>query len=593
MPPHTPPMLASRFVAIDDGTSLDLATGDRVWIERRVLDDVARAVWPEMVGRLWRLWHPALAPCVDFGFVSATEWFEAYAVRPADAPADPLSAQAGSARSFLHAHDVVCGLKALEPRRRSLGLIPTLPAGDAPESRGTRGPGLGMRVVPRPLEAHVLTALDDRGARGPRIWSVDAEVGSGWRTSWRLIAREARLRGYVPVQAAVLESAVRRGDGRHTSWLALLDGFALLVLHERADWHIPDRQGLARLLVRVGGSESAGTVVLDVVRRGRPRAAAHTLDALAAEQLAGALWVSPGCCSPQWLRARAIAASANGLPGAFVSGVATRLGLRADIPTVHERAPAFAATETADPGTDIDPAGVLERARALVAAGRTALAQWHVQRAAWAFARRNVHPGCARLLVEAARLAASRGDLRLSRHCWREAARLAPAAYATRLIEGAADLAEQWIRQAALVDAEYLLHSALGASRVLDTPPPPRLIALLVTCLCWQARWADAVYQATSEGAEIDPEIAVARVWARLELRDTAGAMADLHAVGSACAGGEASVAQLRIDVASGAVDALMSAAHSHADAHFSHLSLAEDDRVLVPAEGLVSHAVA
>ena len=465
MPPHTPPLLATRFVALDDGTSLDLASGGRVWIERRVLDDVARAAWPEMVTRLWRLWHPALAPCVDFGFVSANEWFEAYALKPSEAATDLPSAQAASLPAFLRAHGVVCGLQALEPRRRSRGLMPTLPGDGASDSRGTPGPGLGMRLVHRPLEAHVLTALDDRRSRGPRIWPVDAVAGSGWRTSWRRIAREARLRGYVPVDAAVLESAVRRDDGRHTSWLALLDGFALLVLSERAGWKMAERQGLARLLVRLGGVESTGTVVLDVVRHGRPRPAAHVLEGLPAEELARALWVSPGCCSPQWLRARAIATSAHGLPGAFVTRVATRLGLRGEVPTVHERAPDFVTTDTADPAEEVDSAGILGNVRALVARGRTASAERHVQRAAWACARRNALVGCARLLIEASRLAAARGDLRQSRQRWREAGRLAPAAHATCLIEGAADLAEQWIRQAALVDAEYLLNSAIGASR--------------------------------------------------------------------------------------------------------------------------------
>jgi transcriptional regulator with GAF, ATPase, and Fis domain len=530
---------------------------------------------------------------VDFGFASTTEWFEAYALRPPDAAADPPSAHHGSTQAFLRAHHVACGLKPLESRRRSVGLIPTLPPDSGSNRRTATGPGLGLRLVPRPLEAHVLTALDDRRARGPRVWSIDAGVGSGWRTSWCLIAREARLRGYVPVHAGVLESAVRRQDGRHTSWLALLDGSALLVLHERADWQVPDRQGLARLLVRLGGGESAGSVVLDVVRRGRPRPAAHTLEALPVEQLAGALWVSPGCCSPQWLRARAAAASANGLPGPFVARVAMRLGLRTDVPTVHERAPAFAETPRVDSGTEIDPTGTLEKAKVLASAGRTAAAQRHVQRAAWALARRRAHLGCARLLVEASRLAASRGDLRQSRHCWREAGRLAPAAHAASLVDGAADVAEQWIRQAALADAEYLLHSALGASRVLDAQPPPRLIALLATCLCWQARWAEALGYATSDRAAVDAQIAMSRVWPRLELRDIAGGMADLRAAASRCGPGDAAVAQLRIDVASGSLNALMSAAHTHADAPVSALSLADDDRLLVPAEGLIKHGIA
>ncbi len=591
MPPHTPPLLATRFVALDDGTSLDLASGGRVWIERRMLDDVARAAWPEMVTRLWRLWHPALAPCVDFGFVSANEWFEAYALWPSEAT-DLPSAQAASLPAFLRAHGVVCGLQALEPRRRSRGLMPTLPGDGASDSPGTPGPGLGMRLVHRPLEAHVLTALDDHRSRGPRIWPVDAVAGSGWRTSWRRIAREARLRGYVPVDAAVLESAVRRDDGRHTSWLALLDGFAMLVLSERVGWKMAERQGLARLLVRLGGVESSGTVVLDVVRHGRPRPAAHVLEGLPSEDLARALWVSSGCCSPQWLRARAIATSAHGLPGAFVTRVATRLALRDEVPTVHERAPDFVTTDTADPAEEVDSAGILGNVRALVARGRTASAERHAQRAAWACARRNAHLGCARLLIEASRLAAARGDLRQSRQRWREAGRLAPAAHATCLIEGAADLAEQWIRQAALVDAEYLLNSAIGASRLLDAPPPPRLIALLVMCLCWQARWSDAIQLAPGEATTLDPLVALSRVWARLEAGDMPGAMADVHEA----TGGrpnEAATAQLRVDVVSGAVDALRSFAHADASTTQARITLNDDDQWLLPAEGLVRRGVA
>ena len=145
--PYTPPLLASRFVALDDGMSLDLATGGRVWIERRVLDTIARTLWPPLMSRLWALWHPALAPCVDFGFVNAHEWFEAYAVRPPDA-ADSFSAQARSLPAFLRAHDVVCGLKPLGSGRRSSGLLPTLPSEQTPESTARWVPGLGCAWWP-------------------------------------------------------------------------------------------------------------------------------------------------------------------------------------------------------------------------------------------------------------------------------------------------------------------------------------------------------------------------------------------------------------------------------------------------------------
>ena len=585
--PYTPPLLASRFVALDDGMSLDLATGGRVWIERRVLDTIARALWPPLMSRLWGLWHPALAPCVDFGFVNAHEWFEAYAMGPPDATGS-FSAHARSLTAFLRAHDVVCGLKPLGSGRPSPGLIPTLPSEPALETTGTIGPGFGMRLVTRSLDTHLQTALDDRGFRGPRVWSLDAAAGSGWRTSWRHLARHARLAGYVPVHAAVLESAVRREDGRQTSWLALLEGFSLLVRHERREWQLPDRQGLARLLVRLGGAESTSAVVLDIVRRGRPHPAAHRLEALTADELASALWVSPGCGPTHWLRARTIATSVNGLPGAFVTRVATRLGLRADTPTVHERAPVYVVTASTNPGADIDPAGILAKARTLAAAGRTASAQRHVQRAAWACARRNAHLGCARLLVEASRLAALRGDLRQSRRWWREACRIAPAPHVNSLVEGVAEVAEQWIRQAALVDAECLLQSAMGAARVLDVAPRPRLLPLLVTALCWQGRWHDAFRHGTSERGTFEPQVVLARIWARLELGDTTGAMTDRNRAVSLCPVADAATAQLRIDVVCGALDALRLAADPHGEPPVARTSLADDDRVLVPAEGLV-----
>ncbi len=282
MPPHTPPLLATRFVALDDGTSLDLATGGRVWIERRVLDDVARAVWPEMVARLWRLWHPALAPCVDFGFVNANEWFEAYALRPPEAVSDPLERPGGQPS----------GIPARPSRRLRAGgaRAATAIAWADADTAGTRrcpiheagpGPGLGMRLVPRALEGHVL----DGARRPPIARAADLECGRrGWQRMAHVVASpRSRRRGCgatCPSRPACWNRPCRRDDGRRTSWLALLDGFALLVLHERAGWQMTDRQGLARLLVRLGGADSAGTVVLDVVRQRPAGRAAHTLDAL-------------------------------------------------------------------------------------------------------------------------------------------------------------------------------------------------------------------------------------------------------------------------------------------------------------------------
>ena len=91
--------------------------------------------------------------------------------------------------------------------------------------------------------------------------------------------------------------------------------------------------------------------------------------------------------------------------------------------------------------------------------------------------------------------------------------------------------AEQWIRQAALADAEYLLHAALGASRVLDAPSPSASgrAAGDVPVLAGPLDRGAAAGRRRQPCRWIPP-VALARVWPRLELGDAAGAMADVHA---------------------------------------------------------------
>ena len=587
MAARVPPLIAMRFVALDEDTAMDLATGHRVVVVRRRLDAMASVSWPAAIARLSRLWHPSLAPLLDFGPLSQHEWFEAYRV---EALSRVGAWAAGSARRFVREHDVA---SALAPLRGASG---PLIAVCADEGRGPAGPpdgawpGFGLRLAPRPLIASLAAALDTLRGVGPHLWSIDAPQGSGWSTSWRELARQARQRGFVPVDASVLESAVRTPDGRITSWLALLGATPLLVRFHRRQWTLADRQQLARLLVRLGGMESPATVVLDVVARGRPSPAPHTLGPLGPDALAESLWVPKGACAGQWLRARSLAGACGGWPGSFVARVAARLGCAGDVPTVHERAPAFGAGAAAEDGLplpDIALDRALDRAAALVGAGRLAAAERRVQAAAHASLRRGDQPGAARRLGAAAWVAAVRGALPRSRALWRQATGRVPAGCAAVLLDPAASVAEQWVRQASLVEAERVLQSAVAASRALELPAPARHAALLVSCLCWQARW--------DEAADVARRLAppAARVWPSIERHDLAAAASALHAgraVAVEAAGGEP--AGLRLAIALGAIDTMAAAARTAASAP-PGASLADDDRMLLPAEGLVRLGVA
>jgi hypothetical protein len=327
-------LIGSRFQDLGDDTALDLATGGRVWLVRRTLDQIDRAVWPREIDTLAALWHPAVAPCLDFGWTSRGDWFEAYAAEGC------AERHGGSAAAFLQAHAVNCVLVRRDAGRTALPLIPALPDDPGAVRLATADRGMGLRLAPRAIERTVATAIAEGRLGGPLIWSIDAPRGSGWRTTWRRLARHARQWGYVPIDAGLLEMPAAAGTPG--SWLGVLSGTPLVVVFEQQTWHTTRRRQLAHLLVRLGGLDTPSTVVLDVVRMGRPRAAPHRLEGIEADVLAEALWVPRGC-SPHWLRARQTAVVTGGQPGLFVEAIAQRLGLRPPGDTVHERPEVFGA----------------------------------------------------------------------------------------------------------------------------------------------------------------------------------------------------------------------------------------------------------
>jgi DNA-binding NtrC family response regulator len=575
MAPLLPQLLAMRFVALDDRTWMDLATGDRVVVVRRTLAGLDARAWPDAVGRLATLWHPALASAIDYGFASAHDWFEVYA------PADGRYSATG-AHAFLAAHGIECSLDPARLGSRSAGLVAGT-IGPAPASRQAEptGPGFGMRLQPRPLEPHLVRALDGLRGPGPHVWHIDAPAGSGWTTTWRRVARQARLEGFVPVDDRVLESAMRRADGRMSSWLAVLSGLPLLVRHERPGWTLGDRRQLARLVVRLGGADAPRIVIADIVRDGRPARADLALEPLATEALAGALWLAPGSRARQWVRAPSIAEACGGWPGPFVAQIARRLGSGSAPPLVHERPPSYVRHEPARP-RDADV--TVQRAEALAAAGRLAAAERRAFASACAALRRGARAVASRRYAVAARVAALRGAMSRSRDLWREAAAHAGESTVDALVDDALEVAGQWVRQAALADGERLARAGLAAAEILGRRLPAGGAWVLASCLCWQARWREADDVARRHG------LRAARVWPALERRDFEAATSMLL---SGREGDEPpallEVASLRAAIGLGAVDRLASAA---AAAPPQTMSLEGDDLALLPLEGLARRRV-
>ncbi len=600
------PLLALRFAPRADGTWQDLATGATALLIRRAATEVAAAAWPEQAARLWHLWHPHLASALDFGWVTDDEWFDAYAIVPVRSGSGGALDVRAVVDALLASERITCGIE-LHPALGGAAMpVPDASRAGNPGARTqtlspARVAAFGMQLVTRAIEGRLLACLDEPLGVGPRVWRVDAPPGCGWRTSWRRLAREARLRGFAPVSAPMLDACGVDRQGRPASWLSLLGGHRLLVLRETPAWVVSERQALARLLVRLGGADSPAIVLLDVVRDRRPAQGEFAVDPIEPDALADAVRLPQGR-ELEWVPAAAARAGHGGAPGAFVSEVARLAAMPRRPPMVHERHPSFATSAGGSvrlPGRGLDagPEQAVVRAQALVARGRTAAAMRVVRRAAGTAGRRGRDGEQARLLVEAARLAARRGDLPHSARCWDAALRAAPGPSLPLLVEPGRLLAAEWMRQAALREAERLLRALRASIAAMGSPGRPAiddgLLHDLVACLCWQERPVDALGE--SDASADAPVIRVARVWARLAVHDLDGAARDLAAAERSAAGDAAlairlCAARLRLDVATGRLDRLHAALHGIGPDDVDAEPAVADDLRLLPMEGLVRH---
>ena len=578
-------LVANRFVALQDGTHLDLATSAIVRLTRRPIAEQIRATLEEEGARLCRVWHPGLLPYLDFGALGEADWFEAVGIGCPGA----ISAAAvgrGDVEAFLRAQE----LRSVTLEQTSLDLFsPSLLAarhdgGAAMERRTIRG--FGIRVLPPQLISGVTSWLEETLDAGPHVWSIDAPPRSGWRTCWEMLAREARRNGFVPVDSNLLARAVRRPSGAVGTWLAALRDRSLLVAHHTEAWTEAARHNLAALIVVIGGLHSCTAVILDIVRTGRPVRARFVLDAFSPFTLARAAWTGVPAIGER--RLRAIATRAEGRPAEFVAGVSRLVNARdGGSPTVHERRPRQGPYSSGLDSAAIDR--VLGRVRILESRGRHAEAVRTLRREHAALDRRGQGSAGPQLWAE---LAVREGERRVSPALgeWTRAwAQVGASGDCHGLIDAIPQVAIAWIRDAAVIGAERLLRAAIAAALGADLQPPPLLAVLLAESLYWQNRLPEVravLADATHERAT--------SLLARAALRTGDAAAAFRHAsagierardVGDAAALATGLVARLRVEAVVGDLDgvaATTDALQRGADLEDSFLA---DEIVLALAE--------
>ena len=210
-------LIADRFALDERGRAVDLATGARVTLIVEPAGDVSQQLqWSERCETLHTLRHPAIASLVDFGLTGPASRFEAWACDGAwRGSPDVARSVCARARRVLRAACLSIGAAADDlayTRRDGAGIF--LPdAGSGYPSAAADAPDAalpltehGIRLIDRPAVAALAEVVRTQsGSRSP-IVSLFGARESGLTCAVDAIARAARLTGFIPVAAPLLDS---------------------------------------------------------------------------------------------------------------------------------------------------------------------------------------------------------------------------------------------------------------------------------------------------------------------------------------------------------------------------------------------------
>ncbi len=213
-------LLADRFVVVDDGRAVDLATGDLVLLTIESAGGPSDELrWVARCDFFRRVRHPALAPLVDYGAVGESQRFEAWCgCSPWAGAAAEAEAIGRAASSFLHA----CGLTDGSDRALTVqdvdGRPVVRPSADAgypcSPGAGDASPlfpleNCGILRIERPAVSAIAELFDEPSGgedRRPQVVGIWGPEGSGKTTAVLDLARVARLKGHVPLAVRLLNS---------------------------------------------------------------------------------------------------------------------------------------------------------------------------------------------------------------------------------------------------------------------------------------------------------------------------------------------------------------------------------------------------
>jgi DNA-binding NtrC family response regulator/tetratricopeptide (TPR) repeat protein len=518
-----------------EGTWIDLASGRSVRIHSRPAGTTSdQLAWSSERETLANLRHPSINPLLDFGTVGS-EIFEAFADGAlAGSSKPPIRRVVEHATRFLLAHGVTIA-----------GDLENLVFRRAPSQRTAPSRPFGVVLQRRSVFEAIADVLDVAQPGGACGVHVVGPADSGLRTLQLLVARAARLQGYVPIAASVVHRhpwVHARFEGRHVC--VLVDADARLT-----------GDGVAACLARLSAPGARRHVVFTFARIATSGVRVIPIDPMGVTAMTGMVFIDSddGPTADELFRA---ARQSDGRPGRFLSrlGAAAFEPHRSRVDMVHETSPDYivgarsheARSRPRDhQGTRSVGLRAVDRAAVLASQGRHAAATRLLSRAARLLRLRGELAVAARCAQVAGRLALDRAHVDLALRAFEEARDLCPDGAAG--IGAATGIGVAWIEAGRLPEAEAALRNAVVAARSLrEQSLAVQAAASLARTLYWQGRCdeAAAVLSEAFDGALPDADRALlTTASARVHLIE--GAMAPAvraarHAVRLASGGGDA-----------------------------------------------------
>jgi DNA-binding NtrC family response regulator/tetratricopeptide (TPR) repeat protein len=497
-------LVADRFAVEDDGRAMDLASGTQILLTVRTAGGTFDQLrWTVRCDTLHALHHRNIARLVDFGLVGETSRFEAWVCgTPFVGSREQVRSIAAAASRFFQFAGMTMDSR-MAPAIHEGPTGPVFVPGDGtgyPDGSSVPKPedllvaDCGLRTASRPALATLSEMFQNGEIRRPHVAVVWGLRGSGRATVAMELARIARINGFVPVAACLLDEGYE----------ALLAGRTLFVIAGDAGrdaWDARLRTAIrsprAHVFLLLSEHESR---VADSIR----------LAPLSTAALVAAVY--PHVADPrQQRRINHAAESAHGLPGRFMrllwrepeyrrpsTGIVLRVAEHAAVYGGADRVsdPCMVASTVDRPAPG--DRGLLRRRMEIAVGdlqrGRHARGIRQLRHVVAALARRGHWTEAAEGAVALASSLLRRGRTRQAQDALDAARHHASRGERSELLADVAILSgEAWIDLARLDEAEAVLTTAVTTARERqDAARTTAASIALARCLYWRGRYADA-----------------------------------------------------------------------------------------------------